>query len=845
MKKKIILTLTTSVFGILPITLAASCQSENKKPEPNPSLAQPTPHKNKIDPSIEKKFKDANNVFELSFKNNKTKADYTAQGFAKAKNDIIIKLKPNIASEYDVQLSSVSSNNDNSSGVGALTLLFTNKKNKNIQHYFTYIIKGLKKSNINDDGTVPDRNQNKDANWYKNYLGASQEQRYKLDNDEYDKFLIQQYLAHGKTVATARPELEYTNEKAQKFNQKATKVNLPSYDSSIFKGFTVPKLKSDGTVEGLAIQPDRTLPSDFSQTDFLEKKNPYKSVGLARLLPNQKYIDIAKQTISVYFSYWDTFDKEINPRKQYIERLKGSDKDKALKEYQNELIEPLDKRIIDLKLEFDFEYKRNAEVNKPLIKKTYDEKIASVQQEINEIKAYSHQQAIERLEKEIKEFEAKISEKRSRRRAAGTMWILDYEIPKNGGYPTKWYFGTNSHVARIMATSKFTGMEMTFMDKPVGVLTKLKLTSLDPHFTTYGWGGDKIKEAVTRVFDATDYLTSSPKDYLIGEQKEKYKNVEEMADFAVIEVDFAKLAELSTSSNDLTFGATKEQKTIENVSKDAQDMAKAVTNDYYSLPAEKKIKFLSTSYLRDYDKIDYQLAVKNGKTPKKTDQLFALGYPRGDEDFFFRRDVDDEQNKIKKTSHSLWINSDYEFYDAKPQSEGGQPSISKEKLDKGDYLSYNLSFRTFTNKPGINDGFIANPIVAKDIYDTYDKDGETLKQYFNSGLQYMLRRFVPFGGASGSSVRNQNNELVGILHSVYPKAKTSVIAAFRSEGYNYQGAYGNYNLPQYDLIYGGGKDQKNSYRQALKAKYAEGIKTYLFENGIEDNNVPQQFKFQN
>lgn len=130
MKKKIILTLTTSVFGILPITLAASCQSENKKPEPNPSLAQPTPHKNKIDPSIEKKFKDANNVFELSFKNNKTKADYTAQGFAKAKNDIIIKLKPNIASEYDVQLSSVSSNNDNNSGVGALTLLFTNKKIK-------------------------------------------------------------------------------------------------------------------------------------------------------------------------------------------------------------------------------------------------------------------------------------------------------------------------------------------------------------------------------------------------------------------------------------------------------------------------------------------------------------------------------------------------------------------------------------------------------------------------------------------------------------------------------------------------------------------------------------------
>nr|WP_307908446.1 hypothetical protein [Mycoplasmopsis bovis] len=55
---------------------------------------------------------------------------------------------------------------------------------------------------------------------------------------------------------------------------------------------------------------------------------------------------------------------------------------------------------------------------------------------------------------------------------------------------------------------------------------------------------------------------------------------------------------------------------------------------------------------------------------------------------------------------------------------------------------------------------------------------------------------------------------------------------FRSPGKDYNKLFGNYNLPQYDLIYGGGKDQKNSYRQALEAKYKfnewKNFKTKLF-----------------
>jgi len=114
------------------------------------------------------------------------------------------------------------------------------------------------------------------------------------------------------------------------------------------------------------------------------------------------------------------------------------------------------------------------------------------------------------------------------------------------------------------------------------------------------------------------------------------------------------------------------------------------------------------------------------------------------------------------------------------------------------------------------------------------------------GLEYLPKHFAPAGGASGTSVRNQKNELVAIYHAKYDSSKTGLAAAFRSEGYDYQGLYGNYNLPQYDLIYGGGKDQteKKSYREAMKDIYQNNnIKTALFPDGFDK--IPDEFKFNN
>lgn len=54
-----------------------------------------------------------------------------------------------------------------------------------------------------------------------------------------------------------------------------------------------------------------------------------------------------------------------------------------------------------------------------------------------------------------------------------------------------------------------------------------------------------------------------------------------------------------------------------------------------------------------------------------------------------------------------------------------------------------------------------------------------------------------------------------------------------SEGYNYNGFYGSYNLQPYDLINGGYSNQKRSYKSQLNVLYPNGLRTNIFKNGIK------------
>lgn len=136
--------------------------------------------------------------------------------------------------------------------------------------------------------------------------------------------------------------------------------------------------------------------------------------------------------------------------------------------------------------------------------------------------------------------------------------------------------------------------------------------------------------------------------------------------------------------------------------------------------------------------------------------MFILGYPLAVRDHFLEPYIDDDQLKFIQYDYSLWTNADYTFYKINLGEDDVRNAKIIERLNRGNWLSYNIGYRTFKNKPGINDAFLSAPRIGSNLY----KSSEDNKDYVAFGLQYMPRWYVPYGGASGSSVRTQNNELV-------------------------------------------------------------------------------------
>nr|WP_272873011.1 DUF31 family protein [Mycoplasma phocoeninasale] len=435
-------------------------------------------------------------------------------------------------------------------------------------------------------------------------------------------------------------------------------------------------------------------------------------------------------------------------------------------------------------------------------------------------------------------FNNKTDEENVYSETAGTMWIMDFALTNDGKYPTKWYFGTNAHVADALSdkTNRFNILKLLESTK---ILTKLRLAGLDDNFVRLSFKSKKNDNNVNgngikTVFTGKEFLSRNPVDYLTSSQKDKYKDAKDFIDFAVLEIDFDSL--------ELEFAIINGENAISKYALSGPELAKFLTNNY-AKDEKQQISFKSNSYLSDenYKKIDFPLSVKPEEQNnwwEKYDELFITGYPSSREDYFLKPYVDDDQRKSAAIEFSLWTNSDYRFYDGLVPNDSGVPSIPKSRTDRGNFLSYNIGYRTFNNKPGITDALISANRFGSKLY----KDAEN-KEYISMGLHYSMRHYAPIGGASGSSVRTKNNELVAVYHTSNGFAHTGLAAAFRSEGFNYQNLFGDYNLPQYDLIYGGGKDQKNSYRDALKSKYGETFKTNLFKNGVSDSNIPEAFKF--
>ncbi|MGZ9453948.1 Ig-specific serine endopeptidase MIP [Mycoplasma sp. AC157] len=427
---------------------------------------------------------------------------------------------------------------------------------------------------------------------------------------------------------------------------------------------------------------------------------------------------------------------------------------------------------------------------------------------------------------------------------SGTMWILDYEKKTDGSYPTKWYFGTNLHVAEALSaqTVKF---GLSRINRDAAVRTKFKILSFDDNFTNFGFSAlpkDKNSEKPIKViYSGEDFLNSKPSDFLAKDQKEKFKDTEEFVDFAVIEIDFSKInpSEIGIYTGIKGGSVSFNQDTFRN---NPSEMAKIVTNEYANHTNEQ-IKFKTESYFKNYDKINKNL--NYSKPDTNVDNLYIVGYPSAKNDYFLKQYEEDDQREQAAHTFSLWTNAETKYFDNITYDQvTGKYNFSDEEINRGNYLSYEIGYRSFVDKPGVLDAFISATRTGQDLH-VAKLDNN--KKLIAAGLSYLPKHYVPVGGASGSSIRNQNNELVAVYHTSNNSAKTGVASAFRSEGYDYKGIYGGsssnaYHLPQYDLIYGGGKDQKNSYRQALQKLYGDNYKTNLFDNITQ---IPEKFQFKN
>ncbi|QVK09620.1 Ig-specific serine endopeptidase MIP [Mycoplasma mycoides] len=685
---------------------------------------------------------------------------------------------------------------------------------------------------------------------YTNYTNLSQKERFKFDNDKYIKRLESEFGGSNIDIQKFRG-LETNQDNINNFDKQAESSNFDTYYNAALKGFTLPVYK-DGKVSGLKINDASETIKGPSPIDSLGRNQKAKTNGLARTIPNKTYKTAAIQTFQVSFKGWKDYAQEIAEAEYYI-KLFEKWTDEQIKGYIDRQLWQLEQ---NLKYDLNLVQKDIATTRSDLtgVIAEHNKKKARIQSEFEQekkiISALNRNKLVQWQKEEIEKYKKKKEEKIFQTSESGIMWIMDYIDESNNKTPTKFYFGTNSHVAKAIKDDLIS-VSLTRINSDINVGQTFNINSFDKNFTTFTFEAEhnnKISDAITAIFHATDFINDdiNPVNLLESSQKEKYKDAGIFADFAVIEIDFEKLLKTDNYKRSIW----NEKTEISSKSPTNQDeLIKMITNDYSN--SEQKIQFESNSLLDQtfYNTFDRKLDFNHNKSEdiqkyKDLNSFYILGYPSSKEDHYLEKYYDQKQLDYQKYDFSLWVNSEYKYYKNIVKKEGYTSSFKDYELDKGNFLSYQIGYRSFIDKPGLTDAFLAVHRIGNDLYTLYDKDKKEVKRYFNYGLEILPRFYAPAGGASGSSVRTKENKLIAVFHAANYVAKTGLAATFRSNGYDYKNLFGNYKLGQYDLIYGGGKDQISgrSYREVMQKLYKDK-KSALFANGF--NEIPESFKFNN
>ncbi|MDF9628000.1 DUF31 family protein [Mesomycoplasma ovipneumoniae] len=545
----------------------------------------------------------------------------------------------------------------------------------------------------------------------------------------------------------------------EKLNQQAKDANQPYYQNAQLRGFSLPEIGNDGQIKGILINNFVQPPAVPAYWGGKEKRNGGSNRnGLPRVLPNETYRKIAKNS----FSFGIRNGKQRDP---------------------NDNIENPDatKRVVRSDMSF------------------------------------------------------------------GTAAILDFEKTENGSYPLKWFFITNAHVAGSLRLandvpddkSQVWGRDESnyseaFRQYNTWTITLRKLknttpvhsklpTSIGEGFETYydseevrvkelggtlynnGRDGQYERDSllvhetpkkplnVRTIVIGTNALKSSPKDF---SSQKVYQNIEEVLDFAVVEVNF-----------------------------DSESQAKKMTQDYYNAAQEK-----NHYQGREENFLDPEV-YKN--IPEK--DFYGFGWPSTQNES--QRTLDRHENPTdfanRRFQVSPWFNkSENLYFNNNPEHDSWKG---------GGEFAWTRSYRSFVNLPGITDYFITNPTLTSSYFEIQhapNEKGDVSSPYLISGQGFLIDNFASGGGVSGTSIRDSNEKVYGLQFASDNAASAAFVLALRSYGYNYKGYYGKYNLPSYDIIYGS-KNQFKSYFDAMLQLYGDKsdkkLKTNLFPNGFSES----------
>ncbi|AWX42572.1 Membrane-associated lipoprotein precursor [Metamycoplasma cloacale] len=649
---------------------------------------------------------------------------------------------------------------------------------------------------------IPGRPENADTAEYRN---ASVEERFKFDNDALNKAYFDKLsgdLGENFKVPSSNDSLFNPD----KFNGLANENKNPDFVSAFYKNWSLPTREDEKLVVSPLGETIKTAYWDIKRYNGLIDR------GLPRYIPNDKYKDILLQSFIISF-----FNQ--NPLLER-DRKNGSNKVSYGTGW-----------IIDYQKRDDGQYP-----TKWYIATNLHVALGLIKNQNNSNAMFTNAPKIEEENQAYREIEAKLSA------AEEKYYKLQAKVEENPNNDTfkkqlnevlieyNVYFKA---FKKLEVNGETQNVHLLHYNEDTPLNQELQISTKDSHVDIFRFKPSQVN----LIYAGINFLNSNPNEYISNISREGFSNfseLQEMADFAVLEFDFEK----PEGNYEFSNNAVENPIHVESASK----LAEFATSQFANWDESRKFKLANFDLNEKYtellnEKMSYTYKGKEFQTSKINLDFLALGFPVSNSDYNIKKDNLNEQDIVNlQFASSPWINkrNDIQSY-----------------LGDGLGLTQSLGSRIFIDKPGITDILLTNASLNSKTGFIVHNLKEKLSpyqgnEYLNYGLGFSLKSWSPLNGASGSSIRNLDNQILGINFAAEGggNAGTSLIQSLRSSGHNYNKTFGKYNLEQYDLVYGGGRNQRNSYREALAEYYKnQNISTYLFGNNLGE--IPEEYRFKN